>query len=461
MVATLLFTAVGVLVAFAAGFAVARRGAALRLELARGGAALRATLRQRIAPRGAALTSAPEATPPAGPTPSPSGAPPMRGVRFDPGAPRGTRGIALAEHAPAWREAMRAAGDRLAAANVGAVVFVHGTFAGTDPLSAYGLVERALPGVGRTVARRLRKTTRVCVDRLLGDLGNFGPSYVRLFEGAIGGAIPCTTFVWSSENHHVGRLEGALALLRVLATHAELAAPAEPAAAPGPRILVLGHSHAGQVFALVTQLLAQSIATEAVLDVARVRGLDVGALTCDLATLDGVGVDFVTFGAPARYAWATVPEVRTLHVLAAPGAGAARPGDWIQRLGGEGSDFPPLAAEDRRVNAALAAELGGGFAPSLLAQAVWSGRALPEHGEVVFVDYGAAGVTRALASGLGHGVYTRLDAMLFHAQLVTERLYPKASLVAASAPREGRSPRATSSTISRLPISSARRAGLP
>jgi hypothetical protein len=68
--------------------------------------------------------------------------------------------------------------------------------------------------------------------------------------------------VWSSENHHVGRLEGALGLVRALATHAELGAPRG-------RILILGHSHAGQVFALVTQLLSRSLASEAILDVAR------------------------------------------------------------------------------------------------------------------------------------------------------------------------------------------------
>ena len=39
------------------------------------------------------------------------------------------------------------------------------------------------------------------------------------------------------------------------------------------------------------------------------------------------------------------------------------------------------------------------------------------------MDYGGERVTSLLASGLGHAVYTRLDAMLFHASLVIERMY--------------------------------------
>jgi hypothetical protein len=363
-------------------------------------------------------------------------------VRFEPVAPRGTQSAALELHAPEWRAAMAAVGDQLAAADVVAVVFVHGTFTGTDPLSAYGLVERVLPSsIGPHVARTLRAKTRWTMERLLGDRGNFGPAYVRLFEEAIrpsGERIPCTDFVWSSENHHVGRLEAALGLVRVLATHAELGAPRNAAS---PRILVIGHSHAGQIFALVTQLLARSIATDAIMDVARARGIDIAPLESDLAMLarggrrsNVPGIDFVTFGAPNRYAWATVPNIRALHVIAAPPGGAGE-GDWVRRLGAEGSDFPPLGGEDRRINATLASSLGhAGFAPARVANALRGGIGLPTSGEIAFVEYDEQGL---LTSGLRHGVYTRMDAMLFHARLVADRLYaspaPTAELLPLSA----------------------------
>jgi hypothetical protein len=344
-------------------------------------------------------------------------------LRFEPVAPRGTRGIALEDHSPAWRAEMHAVGERFASAGVDAVVFVHGTFTGTDPLSAYRAVERALPGFGRDLARTLRARTRGYVQRILGDVGNFGGGYVRLFEEALrppAARIPCSDFVWSSENHHVGRLEGALGLLRVLATHAELGASVPS------RLLVIGHSHAGQLFALITQLLARGVATEAILDIARARSLDVAALEADLDTLDGRAVDFVTLGAPARYAWAVIEGVRALHVIgAAPeGAKASLSGDWVRRLGVEGSDFPPIDVADRRVNAVLARSLGAGFAPAKLAAAIRSGLSLPAHGEIALVDYGEKGLASVVTSGLGHGSYTRLDAMLFHARLVADRLYP-------------------------------------
>jgi len=356
-------------------------------------------------------------------------------VRFDPIAARGTQSTELDHHSPEWRAEMAAVGARFVASDVSAIVFVHGTFTGTDPFSAYSLVERALPSpIGPQIARSLRQKTHRYLRRVLGDLGNFGTSYVRLFEEAIrprGARIPCTDFVWSSENHHVGRLEGALKLVRVLATHAELG-ELDHEGRPR-RLLVMGHSHAGQLFALVTQLLARSMATEAILDIARARDLDVASLETDLATLTGTSVgarktaiDFVTFGAPNRYAWAKVSDVRALHVIAVPPTGSrgAMEGDWIRRLGVEGSDFPPLAGEDRRVNAALEGSLGhAGFAPTRVAAALRAGVGLPANGEVAFVEYGERGL---LSTGLGHGTYTRLDGMLFHARLVADRLYPEA-----------------------------------
>ena len=351
--------------------------------------------------------------------PSPSG---ETFVRFEMLADRGTRSTELADHAAAWRSAMSDVGARLRDAGVVAVVFAHGSFVGDDPLSTFALVERALPAK-RRLTKTLRRQTRAYVERLLGDHGNFGPTYVRLFEHAVGTAIPCTSFVWSSENHHLGRLDGALGLVRSLAAHAELGAPRG-------RILVLGHSHAGQVFALVTQLLSRSLASEAILDVARARSLDVGSLDVDLETLEGASLDFVTFGAPARYAWARLPNVRSLHVVhgseSAPTRGI-RERDWVRRLGAVGSDFPALGASERLVNASLVPALGPGFAPGELVRSLRAATPAPAHGDLVVVDYGHDKLSDLVSSGLGHAVYTRLDAMLFHASLVTDRLYRRAA----------------------------------
>ena len=341
--------------------------------------------------------------------------PPLSSVPFDAIAARESDG---------WKTGMRDVGARLRAADVSAIVFVHGTFTGHDPLSAIRAVERALPTKAAVpVADALRKVTRATVDRLLGDLGQFNAQYTDLFErgineGAPAGArrIPCTSFAWSSENHHLGRVEAALGLLRVLATHHEIG---------GGRILVLGHSHAGQVFALVTQMLASALTTEAIRDVARARGLDVGAYDIDRLTLVRASIDFVTFGAPNRYAWAKRDRTRALHVVSGNG-------DLVQRLGGRATDFPPIDAGDRKVNTALETSLGASFAAGDAVRALWT---TPSHDDrnVVLVDYGDANLLDKIGSGLGHGGYTRLDGMLFHADLVTRMLYTSSQSVASNA----------------------------
>jgi hypothetical protein len=398
---TTLFIMVGVLcvalLAFAAGFFVARRLARAR----------------SAAPRELDARTELEKTPKDSP----------RFVRFDALASRGTRSTALADHTEAWRTAMREVGSKLRDREVTAVVFAHGSFVGTDPLSARSAIVQNLPA-GRVLAEALGRRTRAAIDRLLGDLGNFGPAYVRLFEEAIGVAIPCTEFEWSSENHHVGRFEGALGLVRVLATHAELV----PRSSPRGRILVVGHSHAGQLFALVTRLLAGSLSNDAIRDVARARAIDVSMLDHDLRTISRCGLDFVTFGAPSRYAWADVPDVRSLHVVhgrEAPRTPRHRLSgdDWVRRLGVVGSDFPALAADERRLNTALDDTLGAGFAPMELARSLADDASVAPHGELVLVDYGEERLASLLSSGFGHGVYTRLDGMLFHASLVASRLY--------------------------------------
>ncbi|MFK5688015.1 hypothetical protein ACI3GN_15920, partial [Lactiplantibacillus plantarum] len=76
--------------------------------------------------------------------------------------------------------------ERFVRADVRAVVFVHGTFAGDDPIA---LARLARSAVGADVERALRRLFKARLDRVLGDAANYPPEYVRLFEAAIGGAI--------------------------------------------------------------------------------------------------------------------------------------------------------------------------------------------------------------------------------------------------------------------------------
>lgn len=348
-------------------------------------------------------------------------------VVFDPVVPRGTRATTFDTHDPRWQSEMGRVGRCLQESGVGAVVFCHGTFVGDDP-AALGVAARKIPRFGARMSRAVRDTTRRLLEGALGDFGNFGEPYARLFEAGLGGSIPCTSFVWSSENHHAGRFVGAVQLARVLATHA---LAADRAGGGRPTILALGHSHAGQLFALLTRMIADSDEMEVLGDLARARGIDARAVAEDLLVLGRTNLDLVTFGAPARYGWVPAPNIRALHIVHARER-RTREGvepvlvdvDTMRRLGAGRTDFPATSPFERNVNQRLDQWLEPGTDARTWLPALRRRLHLPTHGDVVLVDYASRESWRgAIASGLGHGVYTRFDAMLFHARLVAEQLY--------------------------------------
>jgi hypothetical protein len=112
--------------------------------------------------------------------------------------------------------------------------------------------------------------------------------------------------------------------------------------------------------------------------------------------------------------------------------------DLVRRLGVPGSDFPAFSASDRRANAALDEALGPGFAPAELVRSLRAGSALPAGGDVALVDYGSERLADVVTTGFGHGAYTRLDAMLFHGELVVSRFYRAESDEAVAPPRSSR-----------------------
>ena len=207
-------------------------------------------------------------------------------------------------------------------------------------------------------------------------------------------------------------------------------------------MLLVGHSHGGQLFAILSQLVARANGYEELLGAAGARGEDLGALEEHLALLQRCAIDVVTFGTPPRYQWAPQAGFRVLHLVnhrgAAPKGGArfgglgllgllhTKHGDYVHQLGGHGSDFPAPIATDRRMNARLDPLLGPGTNLRAWLRGLALGRRVSTEGRTVLVNYGdgAALVPNFWATGLGHAAYTRRDAMLFHARLVAGELYP-------------------------------------
>ena len=348
---------------------------------------------------------------------------------------------------PEFQRRMRKVGDALRAAGVSDIYLVHGTFVGPDAMGLLSELSRVMPGGSRVMQRLLKRV----IDRITGEAGNYTPGYARLFEQAInppdGPQIAVRLFHWSSENHHLGRADGAVRLID------ELAALESP---PGGRALLWGHSHAGNVFALVSNLLSGNRtaidrffeATDiyyrwplvGCVDIpvwSRVRDL----LNQDPRPLGGLPLDFVTFGTPLRYGWDAAGYSRLLHFIHhRPAEGlpdyrapfppklnrvlAAADGDYVQQLGIAGTDTTPSILAwrawmaENRLSRLLQHERAGGnplerFLP---------GAIVPDAGTTLLVDYGLPDgrITRHLA---GHAVYTRKRWMLFHAEETVRRLY--------------------------------------
>ena len=341
---------------------------------------------------------------------------------------------------------MALVGRQLRAAGVGAIWLAHGTFAGSDAFGLIGELGRLFP----TASNAMRLVIKQMVDAAAHEIGNYTGRYARLFEAAInadgGGFIPVRRFQWSSENHHIGRADGAVRLIDELASSELL---------PGQRVLLWGHSHAGNVFALCTNLLSgDKESIEHFFEATSVyyRWPVVGCVDIpvwkqvrELLTSDrfpkNQPLDIVTFGTPVRYGWDARGYAGLLHFINhRPVTGlpeyqapfpprmenvlAAVDGDYVQQFGIAGTNFMPSMLQwrawwaDGRLNRLLQPQ----HETDELLERFRVGKRVPEAGITLLVEYGKpeGSIAEHFA---GHAVYTTQEWLLFHAEEVTRRLY--------------------------------------
>lgn len=344
---------------------------------------------------------------------------------------------------------MAGVGDALREANVAAIYLVHGTLVGMDALGILSQVSRIAPeasdGLGRLFKRFL--------NGLFGETGNYTPAFAREFERVINldGSgkrfIPVRLFTWSSENHHLGRADAAVRLILEL-----LAQEFQPA----DRVLLWGHSHAGNVFALFSQLVAgDRLLTKAFFDACRIHfqwpftGLvDIPVWKTVEQLLDAnprpfaqLAVDMVTFGCPVRYGWNPSGFHRLMHFInyrSSPGATdgrakfpprcdeilSAKYGDYTQQIGISGTNTPPspLAWRSWLANRNLDQLLEGSLEKQGLFEKLRCGLRAHDAGDNLMVDYHDSGpnVGRHV---LGHAIYTSGDWLHFHATELSKRWY--------------------------------------
>jgi len=146
-----------------------------------------------------------------------------------------------------WQDAMKRCGIRLSENRVRAVYFVHGTFVGNDPVGVVSMLGNAIPVLPKSLEKTMLRIAKRPTDALTKDLGNYIPSYVSLYQQALGVVeLEVRNFTWSSGNHHLARLRGAIDLAQDLYRLRE-----ELALSSTERILLHGHSHAGLLFSLL------------------------------------------------------------------------------------------------------------------------------------------------------------------------------------------------------------------
>ena len=112
-----------------------------------------------------------------------------------------------------WKQKMALCGKAMEVNKVQKVIFVHGTFAGDDPLGIFGVMEAF--GVPSVITNVFKETAIKIKNRSMDDLGNFTEDYIASFMTGVDHEIDCKSFDWSSRNNHIGRL---LAVPKIEAT---------------------------------------------------------------------------------------------------------------------------------------------------------------------------------------------------------------------------------------------------
>lgn len=363
----------------------------------------------------------------------------------------------------AFSQKMSSIGLSLHDANVARIILVHGTMAGTDALGWYSHWQRVVPGL----SKKLKTVYKSVVDRLAGDRGNFTEDYASKLQASLNAhkehgvvdaaetVIQVEQFHWTSENHHLGRSNAAVKLIKRLFEVEN-----------DGRVLLIGHSHAANVFALVSNLLVNSPeVNQKFFDASRHFNESSGRI--DVPGWQEVRTElarrfvsrssgsqsvlvkpaFVTLGGPIRYGWNSDGFEGLLHfvnhrVMSEPGlsheefrayvpkssqellaAIKGEFGDFVQQCFIARTDFPPAiwSWPAWTANRQLRNLLEGS---ELKNKRLWrfkQGKRVAESGLTLLVDYSKADSTAKDVAG--HSIYTELDSMEFQMEQIARNLF--------------------------------------
>lgn len=345
------------------------------------------------------------------------------------------------------------------------VLLVHGTFLGDDPFGISAILRSVADNIGRfgshlnSLADKLAEVTESVTTAVAKDVGNYSEDFRARFASLTGEGIQVQELSpgWSGQNDHVARADLAIRLLVRLSELIEQ---------PDQRVLLWGHSHAGNGFALLSNLLANDRESVArFFEAAGAQGSHWERARELLAAARsphplGESVDIVTFGTPVRYGWDSTGYRKLVHVLhhREPDAAApfrtrplfpphfvkdtltARYGDWVQAFAIAGTDVPAVTsaaahtALDRLLTANLTPPKHGVDTKYIVpprvrdACARWkTGTRCHSDGVNLLLDYEPCGRRTRIGQPieqaiLGHGVATTLDWLPAHLDLVVQAL---------------------------------------
>lgn len=348
---------------------------------------------------------------------------------------------------------------------VARVLLVHGTFVGNDPF-AMAETLNAVGGKVPVLSGTLQKFTDSLMQKMPNftasatkDVGNYTEGFRTEFQRLVGSdpTVELLKPAWSSQNHHFARADLAVQLLYQLIQR------------PVPmsqRVLLWGHSHAGNAFAILTNLLAnQRTDVERFFSAVEQPSEIWTAVRDQLRSCPtphplAKQLVIVTFGTPVRYGWDINGCDRLIHVNHhrsedAPAAITCKPlyplypvadvvkatwGDWVQSFAIAGTDV--ASPTSRSVNARLTEVLEQGLAPPQLDEQVekikpaslqtlcarWTtGTRCHTDGLNLLVQYEPSGLTASFRTPLestlfGHGVYTTIPWLPAHLEMLMDVL---------------------------------------
>ena len=386
----------------------------------------------------------------------------------------------------AGKDALSRAGKSLLDSGVRLVLLLYGSYLGADLFGAGRLDEvgglkrgysRGIPGLESLLAL-LRpgdyqtrqddpslkppfpndEATKTRLDQLLQDRGNFTAEYQQGLQEALSssGSLPlaCVRHLWSSVNHHLGRMEATFELL-----HDLIQLQGTYHLNQEHRVLILAHGHSGQLAALLSNLIApeeSSVRGELFETLghfyrqaepprpalSRLQELDQFLATDQFKTFPVL--DVVTLGTPIRYGWNTNGIGKLLHIvnhrpmrsdgktwlakMDLPQIVMEMPmvigGDYVQQLAVASTDSVPSTPWEVEFNKSLQENLEpyDGFERWL--ECARRVTRCPNDGQCLLIDYQDAGEGDPTDHLYGHASYTRLSSLLFQTRQIVNALYP-------------------------------------